>query len=122
MRRRDDLVFAMAEYDARLEALRGRMAERGVDAVLVTTPENLFYLTGYETQGLWYFAGLIVPAAGEPFMTTRHAEDTVVDSDTWVAVSRPFHDNQEPMGVLADALAAGPDAAADTQANTATDA
>jgi Xaa-Pro dipeptidase len=105
MRRRDDLVFPMAEYDARLEALRVRMAARGVEAMLVTTPENLFYLTGYETQGLWYFAGLVVPAAGEPFMTTRHAEDTVVDSDTWIEVSRPFHDNQEPMAVLAEALA-----------------
>lgn len=105
MRRRDDLVFPMAEYDARLDALRTRMAARGVDAMLVTTPENLFYLTGYETQGLWYFAGLVVPAAGEPFMATRHAEDTVVESDTWVEVSRPFQDNQEPMAVLADALA-----------------
>lgn len=105
MRRRDDLVFSMAEYDTRLAALRRRMAERGVDAMLVTTPENLFYLTGYETQGLWYFAGLVVPAEGEPFMATRHAEDTVVESDTWVALGRPFHDNQEPMAVLADALA-----------------
>jgi Xaa-Pro dipeptidase len=105
MRRREDLVFPMAEFDRRLAALRARMEERGVDAMLVTTPENLFYLTGYETQGLWYFAGLVVPAEGEPFMATRRAEDTVVDTDTWVALSRPFDDDEEPMAVLATALA-----------------
>lgn len=104
MKRRTDLAFPMAEYERRLAELRARMFARGVDAMLVTTPENLHYLTGYETQGLWYFAGLVVPAAGEPFMTTRHAEDTVVEADTWVDVSRPFQDNQEPMAVLADAL------------------
>ncbi|MBM3542371.1 MAG: aminopeptidase P family protein, partial [Alphaproteobacteria bacterium] len=49
MRARNDLVFPMAEYERRLAELRGRMAERGVDAMLVTTPENLHYLTGYET-------------------------------------------------------------------------
>ncbi|MHB1218764.1 MAG: M24 family metallopeptidase [Alphaproteobacteria bacterium] len=104
MRRRTDLAFPMAEYERRLAGLRERMEARGVDAMLVTTPENLHYLTGYETQGLWYFAGLVVPAAGEPFMSTRAAEDTVVESDTWIEVSRPFQDNQEPMAVLADAL------------------
>lgn len=104
MKRRTDLAFPMAEYERRLAELRARMFARGVDAMLVTTPENLHYLTGYETQGLWYFAGLVVPAAGEPFMTTRHAEDTVVEADTWIEVSRPFQDNQEPMAVLADAL------------------
>ena len=104
MRERNDLVFTMAEYRTRLDALRKSMAARGVDAMLVTTPENLFYLTGYETQGLWYFAGLVVPASGEPFMSTRAAEDTVVESDTWVSVSRPFQDNQESMAVLADAF------------------
>jgi Xaa-Pro dipeptidase len=104
MRTRTDLAFPMAEYEARLAALRTRMAARGVDAVLVTTPENLHYLTGYETQGLWYFAGLVVPAAGEPFMSTRHAEDTCVEADTWVSVRRPFQDNQDAMAVLADAF------------------
>lgn len=103
MRQRTDLVFAMPEYERRLAELRARMAARGVDALLVTTPENLFYLTGYETQGLWYFAGLVVPLVGEPFICTRHAEDTVVESDTWIALSRPFRDDQDSMAVLADA-------------------
>lgn len=104
MRKRTDLAFPMPEYERRLAGLRQRMAKRSVEVMLVTTPENLFYLTGYETQGLWYFAGLIVPLAGEPVMVTRHAEDTVTEWDTWVELRRPFEDNQDSMAVLADAF------------------
>ncbi|MFO0995351.1 MAG: Xaa-Pro peptidase family protein [Alphaproteobacteria bacterium] len=104
MRKRTDLAFPMFEFERRLAGLRQRMMTRGVEVMLVTTPENLFYLTGYETQGLWYFAGLIVPLAGEPIMVTRHAEDTVVEWDSWVELRRPFQDNQDSMAVLADAF------------------
>ena len=104
MRQRSDLVFPMAEFGRRLAELRQRMAARGVDAVLVTTPENLFYLTGYETQGLWYFNGLVVPLDGEPFMVTRVAEDSVVEDTTWVERRRPFRDVDDAMAILARAI------------------
>ena len=104
MRARDDLVFPMAEYERRLAELRGRMAEVGVDAMLVTTPENLFYLTGYETQGLWFFAGLVVPLEEEPLMIVRAAEDSVVEDATWVELSSPFEDHEDPMEVAGEAI------------------
>ena len=104
MRHRNDLVFPMAEFERRLGELRTRMEARAVDAMLVTTPENIFYLTGYETQGLWYFAALVVPLAGEPFMVTRYAEDTVVEAVTWIEVSRPFQDIEDPIDVTRRAL------------------
>ena len=48
--------FSLEEYRQRLDALRGRMEQRSVDALLVTGPENLCYLTGYQTPRL-----LLVP-------------------------------------------------------------
>ena len=104
MRERDDLVFSIAEYEHRLAGVRARMEQSEVDAMLVTTPENLFYLTGYETQGLWYFAGLVVPLEDEPFIITRYAEDTVVEAATWLELSCPFQDYEEPMEVTAEAI------------------
>jgi len=49
MRQRDDLAFPMVEYKRRVRELRQRMADRGLDAIITTTPENICYLTGFES-------------------------------------------------------------------------
>lgn len=41
-------AFDQQEYRARTARLRQRMAERGMDALLVMNESNLHYLTGYE--------------------------------------------------------------------------
>jgi Xaa-Pro dipeptidase len=66
------------EHEARLAAVRGFMLVRGLDVVLVSTPENIFYLTGLDHWG--YFAPhiLIVPLAGEPVLVTRAMEGVTV--------------------------------------------
>jgi Xaa-Pro aminopeptidase len=48
----DRLPFADAEYRDRARRVRERMAERGVDVLVVTSPPNLYYLTGFES--IWY--------------------------------------------------------------------
>jgi Xaa-Pro dipeptidase len=104
MRQRDDLVFPMAEYERRLHDLRERMAQRGVDAMLTTTPENICYLTGFDSPGHYYFNALVVPLTGEPFMVPRRLEDSGVQALTWVAISRPYADTEDPMSRLRVAL------------------
>jgi Xaa-Pro aminopeptidase len=49
---RDRLPFTEPEYRDRARRVRARMAERGVDVLLVTSPPNLCYLTGFES--IWY--------------------------------------------------------------------
>lgn len=46
------LPFTVEEYRDRARRVRERMAERGVDVLVVTSPPNLFYLTGFES--IWY--------------------------------------------------------------------
>lgn len=104
MRRRDDLVFTMDEYDRRLAAVRGELARRGLDAMIVTTPENIFYLTGYQTPGYYFFQALVVPTEGEPFMVTRLLEDSNVQTRTWIELSRPYADTDSPITALRIAL------------------
>jgi Xaa-Pro aminopeptidase len=48
----DRLPFGGDEYRDRARRVRERMGERGVDVLLVTSPPNLFYLTGFES--IWY--------------------------------------------------------------------
>jgi Xaa-Pro dipeptidase len=105
MRQRDDLVFTMTEYEARLARLRQSMAARNLDAFLVTTPENLFYLTGYQTPGYYWFQALVVPLAGEPFMVTRLIEDSNVQTRTWISESHPYRDHENPPAALGRVMA-----------------
>lgn len=44
-----ELPFSPAEYQARLEKVRRAMAKRELDALLLTDPADINYLTGYHT-------------------------------------------------------------------------
>jgi Xaa-Pro dipeptidase len=104
MRRRNDLVFPMEEFERRLGDLRRRMSTRGVDVMMTTTPENICYLTGFESPGHYYFNALVVPAEGEPFMVPRVLEDSGVEALTWVEIRRPYADGVDPIERLHGAL------------------
>lgn len=96
MRQREDLVFSMAEYGRRLASLRRAMARRELEAMIVTIPENLCYLTGYQTPGYYWFQALVVPLEAEPFFVTRRLEDSNVQVRTWVSQSFPYDDFENP--------------------------
>jgi len=71
-------LFSSTEYAQRLAAVRQAMGRLALGAALVSTPENIFYLTGLDHWG--YFAPhvLIVPAAGEMVLVTRAMEHVTV--------------------------------------------
>lgn len=104
MRQRDDMTFPAEEYVARLQALRERMAERLLDAVIISDPENLMYLTDYQTTGYSYFQALVVPLEDEPFMVTRAMEESNVHARTWVELTRPYADTGDAIQMLFSAL------------------
>ncbi len=105
MRQHESLVFTLDEYKRRLDELHGRMAGLDLDAMIVTGPENICYLTGYQTTGYYYFQCVVVPADGsEAFMVTRLLEQTNVDARTWVEHGRPYQDTEDPIQRLAAAL------------------
>ena len=66
-----DIPFPMEEYKTRLANVQDRMRTRGLDVLLAYTPENIFYLTGYNTTGYYVYQCLIVPANRDPIMVTR---------------------------------------------------
>lgn len=104
MRTRNDMTFTNEEYQERLAHLRMCMDSRHLDAVVVTDPENLMYLTDYQTTGYSFFQALVVPIDGEPFMITRAMEESNVIARTWVEVTRPYPDTGDAIQMLVDAL------------------
>ncbi|WP_425408417.1 ectoine hydrolase [Hyphococcus sp.] len=104
MKNRDDMTFPMEEYERRLSDLRMRMRERLLDAVIISDPENIMYLTDYQTTGYSFFQALIVPLDGECFMITRNMEESNVHARTWVEKTRPYPDNGDAIQRLVECL------------------
>ena len=101
---RDDMTFPFSEFQRRLSELRQRIAERHLDAVVITDPENITYLTDYQTTGYSFFQALVVPLEKEPFMITRALEESNVFARTWVDLTRPYPDTGDAIQMLVDAL------------------
>lgn len=70
------LAFEAQEYEQRLLKVRNEIAERGLDANIFHVPENLAYLTGYQTPGYYFPQALIVSRDGEMRLLTRYLEQT----------------------------------------------
>jgi Xaa-Pro dipeptidase len=104
MRDRDDMTFPFSEYQRRISDLRKRMAERLLDAVIISDAENIMYLTDYQTTGYSFFQALVVPLEGEPWMVTRKLEESNVHARTWVEVSRPYPDTGDAIQMLVSSL------------------
>jgi Xaa-Pro dipeptidase len=98
--------FAPAEYQARLAAVRRVLGARGVDLALLSTPENIFYLTGLDHWG--YFAPhiLILPIEGELVLVTRAMEKVTVANQVTNARFEGHGDHESAAAAVARALAA----------------
>jgi len=98
------LPFDATEYERRQATLRARMEERGLDAVLLSGPENQYYVTGYETTGFHSFPQtLILPRSAPPVLVTRRLEEGNAAAAYQLAC-RSYRDDQDPADALALAL------------------
>src|SRR5215468_7584097 len=96
-----EVVFPRAEYDRRLAAVHAEMAADGLDGVLVLGPENMFYLTGYETIGYSSFQAAVVPAGGEPRLLVRELErDAAVALSKFPGEPASYDDDTDPPQAL----------------------
>ncbi len=96
--------FSDAELDRRLGTVRAAAEARGLDALLLSTPENIFYLTGLDHWG--YFAPhmLIVPLDRRPVLVTRAMERVSIANMVRNADFRGHADSDTAARVAAQAL------------------
>ena len=101
-----DLAFPTEEYLTRQDAIRSGMAALEIDALLVTSPENICYLCGYQTPGYYFPQTLVVTHDHDPQIIIRKFEGGNVDAYSWLDPSnrRTFEDNEAPMGLVAQTL------------------
>jgi Xaa-Pro dipeptidase len=68
------LIFPIKEYEVRVSKVKQRMIELELDACLINTPENIYYLTGYHSQGYFEYQTLIISKNTELVLITRFLE------------------------------------------------
>lgn len=72
--------FADEEFAARIARVRAEMAARELDLLLLSMPENVFYMTGLDHWGYFTPHLLIVPSDGEMVLITRAMERVTIET------------------------------------------
>ena len=67
---------------------RTALAAAGLAAMVVTGPENIFYLTGQQTPGYYMFQALVLPVEGDPVFIIRQLEYFNFVANTFIADAR----------------------------------
>lgn len=98
-------AFSRGEYEGRLASVRSRMGVQGIDLLLVSTPENICYLTGLDDWGFFAPVMLVTPANGEPVVVTRANKEATVANQVTVARFEGHSDSETVADGVARVLA-----------------
>lgn len=102
-----ELPFSKSEYTARLAKTRAEMGRRGVDAIFVTDPSNMAWLTGYDGWSFYVHQGVLLGLEGDPVWwgramdavgaqrTTYLADDNIIGYDDTFVQNPDKHPMQE---------------------------
>jgi Xaa-Pro dipeptidase len=91
------MPFVIGEYRARLDNVMASMERRGLTLFMCFMPENLYYLTAYNTKGYYTYQCLLLSPKYEPMMITRHLESDNVRYQTWVERVDDYRDEEDPV-------------------------
>jgi Xaa-Pro dipeptidase len=104
MSEHDRLGFSLAEYQRRYDLIMESMREQGMDALLIRGPENICYVSGFETPGYYKYHGLILARDQEPVLVLRRFEELNVWEYSWLTRTVPVDDWEVPGEVMAKTL------------------
>jgi Xaa-Pro dipeptidase len=96
--------FKKDEYDSRLGAVRKSMANRNLDACLVSVPENIYYLAGVNHWGFFAYHMLIVTLENEMILIARTMEQITMDLQLTNARFVGFGDLDDPSQTTIEVL------------------
>ena len=98
--------FSEEEYDARVVKVRQAMRSHSpeIDALLITSPENIYYLIGLSHQGYFAFTMLVLPADGPPALLTRRMEQQTIAQQAPDVEHLGYGDEEDAGTVAMDAI------------------
>ncbi|MBI1384837.1 MAG: M24 family metallopeptidase [Rhizobiales bacterium] len=99
-----EATFPKSEFDARMARAREGLAARGIDVMIITGPENIYYLTGQQTPGYYTYQALLLPVDGEPVFIVRQLELNNLVANSHLTNIRPYLDNADPVAETVNAI------------------
>ena len=103
----NDLSFTAAEFEGRLVEIRARMKAAGLDALILTRGENIFYGSGFRAahfaSWLSELHALVIPLDGEPRLMTRALEREIAKLQ-WTPSPQLYMDHEDPYELLVEIL------------------
>ncbi|MCP5025348.1 MAG: aminopeptidase P family protein [Actinomycetia bacterium] len=91
----------MSVFSDRLDRVRAKMAERGVDATLLSVGADLPWLTGYEAMALERLTMLVVPRDGDAVMFVPELEVPRVRPHPEVFSITGWGETEDPVALVA---------------------
>ena len=96
MREAPELPFPLDEYRLRIDRVRSRMVDEGLDLLLIHDLPNQFYLTGYQTFDAVGYSCFFLPVEGEPVIEVWKTEVANVQLAAWVEEIVPWETGTDP--------------------------
>lgn len=97
-------IATTAEYVNRLRRVRAVMAEREIDAMLLSVGHDLPYLTGYFAMPLERLTMLVMPQCGDAVMVVPRLEVPRVVPQPGVFTIQSWDETQDPIVMVAKLL------------------
>jgi Xaa-Pro dipeptidase len=102
------LVFSESEFQGRITKIREKMKAAGLNALVLTRAENIFYGSGFRAS---HFASwlselhaLVIPENGTPRLMTRSLEREIAKLQ-WTPSPQLYMDHENPYEILRRILA-----------------
>lgn len=100
----EERPFSDEEYQQRLLSVRERMAAQELACLLVSKPENIYYLTGLDHQGFFAHHLLIVPVDGDCTLVARSMERATIEAQVREVRFVGYGDSDDPADISTQVL------------------
>ncbi len=100
----DMLPAPKAIYQERLAWLQAELRQRGLAGALLFDPENLFWLTGYQTIGYFTFHATFIPTDRPPVIIARIVNRDLAHSYPTIGGFEAIVDTADPVAVVSEFL------------------
>ena len=85
-----DLAFSVEEFRDRLSRVRERLRDRGEAGLIVFSAQNIYYLTGMDTETMYVTQALVVPVAADPVLVLHEFELGRAENTCWLETIETF--------------------------------
>ncbi|HEX2155063.1 MAG TPA: Xaa-Pro peptidase family protein [Acidimicrobiia bacterium] len=97
-------LFERDVFSRRRERAAAAVRQAGLDVLLVTIPENIYYLIGLDHFGYFAFHMLVIPKEGEPVLVARKMEHVTIGRDVPDLIFEGYGDNDDLPGHCVDVI------------------